>query len=160
MYLNNNLKQILNMKILLLIPLLLITSFCSAQYSRKVDKFKDEVVCSFSTPNVFFSKYINASDTLYQTSFILYDSYLTVSGTDAYLLFADGTKLELKGEVDAGAASGSKYSYTFYAYGKDLVEKLSKLNLEAFKLHVFEKNISPANRTQIKSAANKMLVAK
>lgn len=147
------------MKKLLFIPLLLISCFCFSQYSRKVDKFKDEVVCRFVTPNVDFNKYIKVSDTTYQTCFTLYDTYLTVSGTDAIILFTDGSKLILKGEVDA-AATGSNYRYTFYTYDKEVVEKLSKLDLEGFKLHIFEKNISKSDRIQIKNAANKILISK
>ena len=148
------------MKYLFILVLVFIYSLSFAQYNRKVDKFTDEIVCRFASPNISFYKYINSADTMYQTAFVLYDSYLTVSGKDAILLFSDGSKLELKGEVNSEAASSSNYRYTFYTYGKEVVEKLSKINIEGFKLHIFEKNISSANRPQIKNAAKTILVSK
>lgn len=145
----------------LLVLTMVLTSYVSyGQYSRKVDKFKDEVVCRYVTPSVDFNKYISSNDTLYLTSFTLYDSYMTVSGSDAILLFADKTKIELSGDVDVHYSSPGYYRYVYYTSDKEVVEKLANTQLVGYKLHIFDKILPQSIRPTIKTAANKILVSK
>ncbi|MBU6158440.1 MAG: hypothetical protein KGP35_05345 [Bacteroidetes bacterium] len=146
--------------------LFLIFTLCkssTAQYSRKYDKFNDEVVCTYNTPSISFNKYIkNKSnspypDTSYQTVFYIYDTYLTGSGTNAILLFSDKSKIELEGEVDVTYSHNNLYRYSFYTYDKEIVEKLSTISLLGFKLHIFEKNLPQSSRNSIITAAKKIL---
>jgi hypothetical protein len=146
---------------------IILSKYSFGQYSRKIDKFKDEVVCTYNTPSISFYKYITnktkleePADTSYQTVFYLYDTYLTSSGTDAILLFSDKSKIELSGEVDVAYSHKDLYRYSFYTYDKDIVEKLSKTSLIGFKLHIFEKNIPQPNRAIILAAAKKILISK
>jgi hypothetical protein len=137
-----------------------LVNYSEGQLSKKVDKFTGEVQHTYNTSNVSFNKYVKGADTTYQTSFFLYDTYLTASGTDAILLFSDNTTIELKGEVDVDYSHNNLYMYTFYTYEKDVVELLSNKTLKAFKLHIFDKNISTTSAGVIKVAAKKILVVK
>jgi len=147
-------------KTIFLLVLVFLTTFSFGQFSRKFDKFENETICSYQTPNIYFTKYIKPGDTTYQTCFTLYDTYLTLNASDAILLFSDGTKMELEGKVDFDYSSSGKYSYSFYSYDYEVMEKLYTTLLVGFKLHIFEKNILPQNRNLIKMAANKILLAK
>jgi hypothetical protein len=114
------------------------------------------------TPSISFNKYfkVKGTDTTYQTAFYLYDTYLTASGNDAILLFSDTTNINLEGKVDVNYSHGNLYRYSFYDYGNEIVEKLSKTSLIGFKLHIFEKKISKTERITIMTAAKKILSSK
>ena len=148
------------MKFNLFLALTLVFNVSFGQFSREFDKYENEVTLTYNTPYVSFYKYIKNADTTYQTAFYVYDTYLTSSGRDAVLLFSNGDKLELSGEVDVAYSNNGYYRYTFYSFDKNIVEKISETKLVGFKLHIFKKDLNAQNITNINTAAKKILISK
>ena len=153
------------MKKVLLSLAIIIALGAEAQVKKVYDKYEGETTWSISpTPNVTFYKRLQDGNTepRYQLCFSTTSSYLTGSASDVVLLFEDGWKTAIDGEVDPSYYGGGKYSYTAYVFSGDFYTKIiANKKLVGYKIHVFDpKNMNKAQQIAIQNAAKQLLVAK
>jgi len=158
------------MKKVIVFLTILMFGLSSTSNAQTIDKFYDKYegrhIYSFDSKNVYLNKTISKSDTsenwdTYYIRFDTFDSYTTFSAKGAIILFEDGSKIELNGDVNLKYYKLGIHRYAFGYFSGDLIRKMAETKIIGFKLgRIFEQSISLPQREIIRKAAKKLLDTK
>ena len=156
-------------KVMLFLTILMVgMSFTSnAQViSKRIDKYENKINWSVMPSSlIYIQKSMSINDTTeswdtYYVCFYTRDSYLSLSGKDAIILFEDDTKMEISGDMDIKYYKPGIYEYSISNFGKELLEKMATTKIKGYKIHIFEQSVPISQRELIKTAVKKILITK
>jgi hypothetical protein len=123
-------------------------------------KFNSPLRNGHSIANVIFYKEINKTRTVYYLSLHTKGSTVVVDGTGATILFSDGTKLTKQIKIDVKPEeSGFDYS-TFISLTLNDLNVLTEKKIKAFRLYIFDEDVSLVDAYRFKVYANCIKKAK
>ena len=129
--------------------------------TKKYNKLKQLTTFTVDiNSNININKYITPQDTMYQICFYINDSYLTFDASGIEVIFKDSIRIEEDGDCSLLRTNNSgMYKYAYYSYNKELVEKMSQVNMDGFIMHIWSREMSIQNQQLIKKGAKLILNA-
>lgn len=131
---------------LLLLAIFSMVSFCvSAQVSREVDDFTDEII--IRSPHgqpLHLTKVISESKTQYYFSLYAIGETLNTGINGVIVLFDDGTKWKKNTKIDVSYneyKEGWEY-FAFIPITQSEVDILCRKKIEKFRLYIYDKTIN------------------
>lgn len=156
-----------NVFILSLLSLLFVQYGCNTtgKFTRTYDQDFNELNFTYKTPSVSFYKDIkNNGDTTYLTEFHFLNkgwyrlgSIKGVIHDATAILYFSNDSCKINGDLNYEFTRTGSTKYTFYCFGKDVVEKLSTQKLIAFKLHIYKKRLK--RKKMVFYSAKKILIS-
>lgn len=134
------------------------------EVKKRVDKFNGDT--EWTLPNTKFvrlSKNYDATkgETLYLGMFMIPNDNLVVNEKGLYILFADGEKILFPTEkVNTRNLFGGQTLLGMTVLTTDAMKKLSTIEVEAIKLYIYDRDLTPDERKLVMKQAQCLLVSK